>query len=155
MSEDSIERHGIKWGAEIAVDGKRPEWFKDEEAVKIFNADKTRREIHGDVDGYLWSEISSIVLPADHPYYAQEKREIDPALVERMVALIATMAQADKAELEVMGTGQRMAYAHACDIAAKLNPTPAQRFQDANPNWPLLDRAELIERVLAWKETEA
>lgn len=69
---DSMYDGGIKWGAEIAVDGVRPEWLCDGDYVRVWNAGKSRRGMNGDVGEYLWSEIQSIVLPADHPHYQKQ-----------------------------------------------------------------------------------
>lgn len=91
MSEDSIERDGIKWGAEISVVGQKPDWLDDQQKVWF-------RNTHGhqdsrEADAIWFGNVTAIRLPADHPYYAkQQPQHIDPALVERMVALVKDLA---------------------------------------------------------------
>lgn len=84
MSEDSANKDEIKWGAEIAVNGKRPEWLAQDDTRMWYRC----------LDGYTcdhpayslpashdwWSRLDgdrivAIRLPADHPYYAQGKAD--------------------------------------------------------------------------------
>jgi len=70
---------------------------------------------------------------------------IDPALVERMRNLVQNMAQADKREVAIMGTGQREAYEEARDILKALEPVDGDLLEarrliielsgSVNPAW--------------------
>lgn len=65
----------MEWGEAIAVNGVRPDWLRDDEVISF----STTRVDFGawsdsDVgarvgDGWAWSIIRGIRLPADHPYY--------------------------------------------------------------------------------------
>lgn len=78
MSEDSNNDGGIKWGAEIAVDGKRPEWLEESDVGLFENA--PNEWIGGEKDlllSWQWHEglcPLRIRLPADHPYYLATSR---------------------------------------------------------------------------------
>lgn len=61
-----------EWGEAISVNGKRPEWLRDE-PVQIWEAEKRRAEPAGDVDGYWWGEITAICIPASSPYYTVQR----------------------------------------------------------------------------------
>lgn len=57
----------MQLGPEIKIDGKRPEWLKDDEEIMV---------AWGDVKGgpypaecVSWGYSTAIRLPADHPYY--------------------------------------------------------------------------------------
>lgn len=67
----------MKLGPEIKIEGKRPEWLKDDEYIGIVWYDGARWENLNtavrNVAGWSGS-ITAIMLPADHPYYmATEK----------------------------------------------------------------------------------
>lgn len=64
----------IEWGAEIAVDGVRPGWLRDEDRVSAWNAIRRRIGLGDGPDGYCWDEVRGIVLPANHPYYLATSR---------------------------------------------------------------------------------
>lgn len=64
-------------GPEIKIEGKRPEWLKDDEYIGIVwfggsrweNLNTAVRNVEG------WSgSITAIMLPADHPYYLATSR---------------------------------------------------------------------------------
>lgn len=60
----------IKWGAEIPVDGKRPEWLADDVMVRFIDPDGT--VWNGAVKAgstSVWPIIGAIRLPADHFAY--------------------------------------------------------------------------------------
>lgn len=67
----------MQLGPEIKIDGKRPEWLKDDENIGIVwryggrwdNLDTEVRHVSG------WkNSIEAIMLPADHPYYLATKK---------------------------------------------------------------------------------
>lgn len=78
MSEDSIERDGIKWGAEIAVDGVRPEWLGEDTYVDVLANNGRRWYSEGAIGlgvGAVhigWRYVKAIRLPADHPHYQKQ-----------------------------------------------------------------------------------
>lgn len=73
------EVQAIDWGAEIPVDGKRPEWLDGYDGpVRWFNCDqpcgvtllKSGRLNWGNYYGMEKGGVHAIRLPADHPHYA-------------------------------------------------------------------------------------
>jgi hypothetical protein len=62
----------MQLGPEIKIDGKRPEWLKDNEKIGIVWKDGTRWDhLNTPVDwvsGWKYG-IEAIMLPTDHPYY--------------------------------------------------------------------------------------
>lgn len=93
----------MEFGAEIKVDGVRPEWLEgaDWNVVKAlcYNGDV---QVPGDdtneiMNDWEWKDIRSIYLPADHPHYQQniptpDERAVAPELVERMRKLVEKIA---------------------------------------------------------------
>lgn len=85
----------IVWGPEIRVNGKRPEWLADGDIIQwswagdgdvwLGKGTPARRYFQpGEGDAIL-----RIRLPANHPHYRQPTTpELDPALWDRMVALV-------------------------------------------------------------------
>lgn len=62
----------IEWGAEIPVNGKRPEWLKDDDNVMDFDPEgHTHNEIRNS-NSWGWDFVKAIRLPADHPYYTRQ-----------------------------------------------------------------------------------
>lgn len=62
----------MQLGPEIKIDGKRPEWLKDDEKIGIvWRNGEVWDTINSRVDcAHGWeSSIAAIMLPADHPYY--------------------------------------------------------------------------------------
>lgn len=111
----------IVWGPVIRVDGKRPEWLRQRSPVKVWNAEKRRTDPIGDVGEYFWHEIESIVLPADHPHYRQPTTpELDPALWDRMVALVRELASRDGACF--VGEIKHEAQAIVADLPKPVDP---------------------------------
>lgn len=82
---DSMDQGGIKWGAEIAVDGVKPEWLEPSQEIMMY--DGSRGGMRG--DGWYGSSTGgatffgrditpaeiSIRLPADHPHYQKQAFE--------------------------------------------------------------------------------
>lgn len=71
-----------EFGAEIAVDGKRPDWLKDDDKIVVlwrntagmWSQPDAWNAAQIDADAtmggeFSWPTISAIKLPADHPYY--------------------------------------------------------------------------------------
>lgn len=71
---------GIKWGSAIAVDGKRPGFVSDGDAVLLpwedMHVSKSGRAYGAWASGTLWKDIPSLRLPADHPHYRQTEAAI-------------------------------------------------------------------------------
>ena len=65
----------IEWGPAIAVDGKRPEFVSNGDAVLLpwedMPVSKSGRAYGAWASGTLWKDIPSLRLPADHPHYRQ------------------------------------------------------------------------------------
>lgn len=103
---DSMNDGGIKWGAEIAVvDGKRPEFLVQQDVKRmliVFPGGFERKPVDDcdPLEEWGWSSILAIRLPANHPHYQKqaEAPAIDPALVERMVALVRAAAEGQHIE---------------------------------------------------------
>jgi len=74
----------IKWGPAIPVDGKRPGWLGDGEAVQYHHsvepAGKWCRACYAIWDDKDWRWVSAIRLPADHPHYRQTEKVGDAHL---------------------------------------------------------------------------
>lgn len=63
----------VEWGPEIAVNGVRPEWLKDDVRCIIRDGDEWLGE-NWDARARNWNfhvDVTAIRLPADHPYYKQ------------------------------------------------------------------------------------
>lgn len=69
-----------KWGAEIAIDGKRPEWLGAYVGpLKWYNEDQRHGVEMDNSENLNWGfyftqdrgEVTAIRLPADHPHYQQ------------------------------------------------------------------------------------
>ena len=72
-----------EWGDPIAVDGKRPEWFRqsDHGCIAVVGKGTTWEERQEtdentipDVDDWDWPMIDVVQLPASHPYYLATSR---------------------------------------------------------------------------------
>lgn len=76
MREDSNNDGGIKWGAGIAVDGKRPEWLRDDDVIAVINEHGTYWSdgVYKARDCCNWPPQTHIRLPANHPYYLATSR---------------------------------------------------------------------------------
>lgn len=66
----------IEWGPAIAVDGKRPGWIKDEEAMlAVWSGGAISWPDGWDAkrlsEDAQWHRIDAVKLPADHPHYRQ------------------------------------------------------------------------------------
>lgn len=67
----------IVWGAEIAIDGKRPDWLKDSDRIIVGWHDSgksvedgwTPMALDQSVCDRTWGLVKSLQLPADHDYY--------------------------------------------------------------------------------------
>jgi hypothetical protein len=60
------------WGIEIGVAGRRPEWLSGDPKRVMIGTYEGRwidPQINGEFDDWIWSKITSIRLPADHPHY--------------------------------------------------------------------------------------
>ena len=57
------------FGAEIAVDGKRPDWLKDDRETVLRISSRGHEDWTGKAVTVAWSSSKAIRLPADHPYY--------------------------------------------------------------------------------------
>lgn len=92
----------MEFGPEIKVDGKRPEWLKDDEKfgwkrvtgtwTAFSDWTATERSLN-------WSEVQSIRLPANHPHYATptpDERAVAPELVARLVAVVKEQVYAHR-----------------------------------------------------------
>lgn len=75
----------IEWGAEIAVNGVRPEWLRDEDKIIVRWGDATGIESRRGawrpslIDQRIsettgWDSVYAIRLPATHPYYLATSR---------------------------------------------------------------------------------
>lgn len=60
----------VVWGAEIAVDGKKPDWLAGDEVCAIFDDGNW---LYGcgenPARGWCWVNVSAFKLLADHPHY--------------------------------------------------------------------------------------
>lgn len=67
-----------EWGPKIEVDGKRPEWLRDDDwraMVMLDNGDieePSEEFTMKKVGDWQWYRITKIRLPAEHPYYKQD-----------------------------------------------------------------------------------
>jgi len=71
---DNGNRDAVQWGPEIVVDGKRPEWLKDDDRFCYFHNeanywvnDTKAEDWEEPIGGFRW--VTAIRLPADHPHY--------------------------------------------------------------------------------------
>lgn len=92
----------VEWGPEIQVNGKRPEWLASGPQCILLHNVTGWHQYRADAvnpDHVGWAmpngtaNVDLIRLPADHPHYRQPTTsERDPALWDRMVALVRSMA---------------------------------------------------------------
>lgn len=57
----------MEWGEKIVVDGKRPDWLRDGDMFYAFTGQTEMKVPSGHT--IRWTDVLSIVLPVDHPYY--------------------------------------------------------------------------------------
>lgn len=90
----------MEFGPEIKVDGKRPEWLKDDKSGIAHQDGRSGRWFGigashdacwtvGELSHQDWITTSAIRLPVNHPHYA------NPTPDERAVALIRKIAKGD------------------------------------------------------------
>jgi len=86
----------VEWGPEIKVEGKRPEWLR-EDAVwqwRIKNDPQFEDGIEPSkyVDARTFGLIDAIRLPANHPHYTKPATPTRTALEQRMEDLVRAIA---------------------------------------------------------------
>lgn len=93
----------MEFGPEIKVDGKRPEWLKDDETLEYRHSMDTMVDpmiAPARYDGWSdrdWKCVTAIRLPANHPHYATptpDERAVAPELVSRMIEHLKDCGQA-------------------------------------------------------------
>jgi len=126
---DSMTNENVEWGAEIPVEGKRPEWLGDDVVVQV-------GWTHGAVGKYTtrsicgWEySIKYIRLPANHPHYATPTRT---ALEQRMEDLVRAIAVVRKGHDTHPGKWfgiETELGDEARDILAELEPVSLDRVE--------------------------
>jgi len=140
----------IVWGDEIAVDGKRPKWLEDGDAVDVrwggpdhswFTADVPMGAEALHVE---WEGAVAIRLPADHPRYATLRPATAPRPSEVGQEVVLTAEQAEMLRKTLAGIG-------ACvgtTIGRQTVFVPAHLVSDARQALALLPEpvdADLVE----------
>lgn len=94
----------VEWGAAIPVDGKRPEWLRDDDKFQWSNSSLTWADWKDQEHtlphlffGSAWDRTVSIRLPANHLHYATPTRT---ALEQRMEDLVRMVAGNNYASLD-------------------------------------------------------
>lgn len=121
-----------KWGPEIAVNGKRPEWLDPREIISGVYPAGIHTCYKGAADSvrvFDWSNLVSFRLPADHPHYARPEVNGNsrtptpsPELTARMVGAIRELAARDNGDGTVSLVGIQRTVQDAVEIAAELEP---------------------------------
>lgn len=98
--------------------------------VKICDETATRRRVRPSLEGAWWFDATD--GKHEVPGFQWRIRNVQPATqtqtltaqehLARMEALVRKMAMADKAEVAIMGTGQREAYLEARALVAEMEP---------------------------------
>ena len=123
----------IKWGLEIPVNGKRPEWLVDDEDVKCFTT--VWHSHHLMPSGIDWPIIRAIRLRADHPHYQQAAT--DTVTIKRV--------SEDEFDAILMGEGTRSWFSRVGLLKSDAE-VKVDRFMAAHPT---ADRAT-AEKALEW-----
>lgn len=117
----------VEWGPEIRVDGKRPEWlaYGDKIDIPAHSGNKWYSEGTGGLGvspgGVFWDNVHKFRLPADHSHYRQPTTpERDPALWDRMEALVRDLASRDGACF--VGEIKHEAQAIVADLPKPVDP---------------------------------
>lgn len=95
---DSMDQGGIKWGGRIPVDGVRPDWLKDTDIIRAWSKSGKEWLPWRTANHNGWKDTGFVAMYANHPHYQKQASQpeapaIDPALVERMVALVRDVAK--------------------------------------------------------------
>jgi len=127
----------VQWGPEIPVDGKRPEWLRDEDEFQW--ADNHHLDFSwwrddcttgSSFNPTQWHTLTAIRLPTSHPHYAASQplqaskgaSGYDEGLIERMVALVRQYGTDDNS-IQQRGDGEyRSPCAEARAIVAEMEP---------------------------------
>lgn len=140
----------MEWGPEIAVNGVRPEWLRDDVQISFKYSSGGEFSILEDwfAPKITWEDKYAIRLPAEHPHYAQPS----PADTVTVQVMSEDEAVQEFKTATHVTTGEHFldGWKSACRHFGIIRPSRAERIAKST-NLSLAD----VERVLAAiEETE-
>lgn len=141
----------IEWGAEIPVNGVRPDWLRDDERLAHYCTRLHRWFGHDGTEWWVrelaqidWVTTDKIRLPADHEYYHRKEPASEPVAPPGYVLV------------KQISIGQSLAWNEDARAALEyygiIRPeTRLEQFARANPHVTITDaNRDGIEAALEW-----